>query len=279
MTTDDAKHHLARALLSIMRPLARLLLRNGISYGEFAEYARRAYVRSAMEDFRLQQRKPTISRAAVMTGLTRKEVKRIVESDDDRDDAQQSAHNRAARVVAGWLRDARFHARNGDVAALPVEADDEASFAELVRSHSGDMPARAVLDELARVGVAELGDDGHVHLRKRSYLPSGDDAQKLYILGVDVADLITTIDHNLTAASGDERFQRTVRYTNVPVEHMARWRAVASERGQELLEELDHILAPLDRDVSADPGGTGQVRTGISIFYFEQRQDADNDEG
>ena len=63
---------LHRALYRILRPMARLLLRNGIPFAEFAELVKRAYVDAAMEDFSGERKKPTDSRAAVMTGLTRK---------------------------------------------------------------------------------------------------------------------------------------------------------------------------------------------------------------
>ena len=63
---------LHQALFRILRPLARLLLRNGIPYGKFSELVKRAYVEAALEDFPGERRKPTDSGAAVMTGLTRK---------------------------------------------------------------------------------------------------------------------------------------------------------------------------------------------------------------
>ena len=48
--------------------------------------------------------------------------------------------------------------------------------------------------------------------------PRGDRAEQIAILGADVADLIRTIDHNLTCPAGEAFFQRRVSYDNIPRE-------------------------------------------------------------
>jgi hypothetical protein len=272
---DKTPSALGRALLQILKPLARLLLRNGIAYAEFAEYARRAFVECVYEDFAIEGRKPTVSRAAVVTGLTRKEVRRLMTEGEDTNSAESRAYNRAARVVTGWVRDPEFHDAEGQPAALALDDDaPQTRFGELVRRYSGDMPARAVLDELIRTGIVAETDDRRVHLLKRAYVPAGDDAQSLYLVGSNVGDLLETLNHNLSGQGPASRFQRTLSYDNVPEEALEEWRPIAAERSQALLEELDRILSRYDRDVSGETAGTGRVRTGIGIFYFESPFDA-----
>ncbi len=272
--TGSSTPILQRALYQLMRPLARLMLRNGVSFGEFSELARRAYVQSALEDFTDEQRRPTDSRAAVLTGLTRKEVKRQREILEGQalEPAVRKSH-RASRVVSGWVHDEAFQDGRGQPATLA--ADGPFSFAELVRRYSGDMTPRAVLDELLRVGmVTQGGTDGKIRLVRKAYVPAGDSEEMLQIFGEDVADLIRTIDHNLvdTGNGGQPLFQRTLVYDNIPPEVMTRWRRHAAAQSQALLEQLDQWLAPRDRDISGHNGGTGTdkvVRTGVGIFYFE----------
>lgn len=265
---------LHRALYRLLRPLARLMLRNGVSFGEFSELARRAYVQSALEDFTDQKHKPTDSRAAVLTGLTRKEVKRQREIlAGEQDDRASHKSHRASRVVSGWVHDEAFQNELGEPASLDQEGPF--SFAELVRRYSGDMTPRAVLDELLRVGmVTQEQSDGKIRLIRKAYVPAGDSEEMLQIFGEDVADLIRTIDHNLTTGNDGEAplFQRTLVYDNIPPEVMARWRKHAAAQSQALLEQLDHWLAPRDRDIAGQNGNTGtqrSVRTGVSVFYFE----------
>ncbi len=267
---------LHQALSRILRPLARLLLRNGIPYGEFAELLKRAYVEAALEDFPDGRRRPTDSRAAVMTGLTRKEVKRqreILTGEDA--GARDVLHtNRASRVVSGWVHDAAFQTRDGEAAMLAF--DGPGSFSELVKRYSGDMPPRAVLDELLRVGVVSVdAESGGLVLKQRAYVPAGDSAEMLQIFGEDVSDLIATIDHNLVSDESGQGplFQRTLTYDNIPPEVMESWRKHAAAQSQVLLEQLDTWLGPHDRDISGQqPGSVSEdsVRTGVSIFFFEE---------
>ncbi len=272
---NDMTNPLHKALFRILRPLARLLLRNGIPYGEFSELVKKAYVAAALEDFPDGRRKPTDSRAAVMTGLTRKEVKRqrniLAGESSGKSDTLHA--NRASRVVSGWVHDAAFQAANGEPANLPFEG--ALSFSSLVKKYSGDMPPRAVLDELLRVGVVTAEpDSGRLILQQRAYVPAGDSAEMLGIFGEDVSDLVATIDHNLVSGDKGRKplFQRTLTYNNIPPEVLARWREEAARQSQALLEQLDDWLAPHDLDIAGsagDEGGQTPVRTGVSVFYFE----------
>jgi hypothetical protein len=259
---------LATATLRVLRPLVRILLRHGISYATFAELAKWVYVDVATEDFGIPGRKQSVSRVAVITGLTRKEVTRVQQlpRPDDSDEAEQ--YNRAARVIGGWLRDPDF--RDGESPAeLPFEHGPN-SFSELVRRHSGDVPARAILDELLRVGAVERQGDGPVRLIARAYIPRGSEVDKLTIVGRDAAALLATMDHNLDPERGVPRFQRTVTYDNLPDEALAPFRELSSEQAQALLERLNGWLAEQDRDSNPTVRGTGRNRAGLGIFYFEE---------
>jgi len=262
---------LASTVVRVLRPLVRILLRNGVPYGAFAELARWVYVDVARRDFALPGRKQTKTRISVLTGLTRKEVHRLLEQPAVEDSGALERYHRAARVIGGWLRDARFRAPDGAPRPLPVEG--EGSFAELVRAYSGDMTPRALLDELERVGAVERDAEGRVVLRTRGYVPA-EEADRLAILGVDVADLIATIDHNLQAREPEaRRFQRKVMYDNLPAEALPELQRLAREKGQALLEELNAWLAERDRDVNPAVTGTGRKRAGVGVYYFEADYD------
>ena len=192
-TTESA---LMAAISRILRAIARVLLRHGVPFQAFADLAKQAYVQSAREDFTIPGRKQTISRLAVLTGLTRKEIQKLADTGLASDQEALERYSRAARVVSGWVRDEAFRDEDGQPRTLPAESEDF-SFAELVRRYSGDMPPRAVLDELLRVGTVERTGEGHVRLIEHAYIPRKSNSDKLAILGSDVRDLIDTIYHNL----------------------------------------------------------------------------------
>ena len=263
------------AALQILHALTKVLLRHGVSFHAFSDLAKQAYVDVSREHFALPGRKPSISRVSVLTGLTRKDVQRLFATPTTADGEASERHNRAARVVAGWVRDADFHGVDGMPRALPF--DGPTSFSEMVRRHSGDVPPRAVLDELQRVGTVKRDDAGNIQLLDRVYVPRRSDLGKLAILGSDVSFLIGTIDHNLQDPD-TPRFQRKVMYDNLPVEAMAELQPLAARHAQELIELLDAWMAQHDRDANPSVRGTGRVRAGVGVFYFEHDLDASKPE-
>jgi Family of unknown function (DUF6502) len=269
MIANSITQALSGAAQGILRPLVRVLLRNGIPYGAFAEIARRVYVEVAEKEFALPGRKQTVSRISTITGLTRKDVTRIQAEEAATQAERAERYNRPARVIGGWVRERRYHDKRGRPAELPMEGDTR-SFAALVREFSGDIPPRAIADELARVGAIEILPEGTVRLLTRAYVPRGDQVEKIGILGADVADLIRTIDHNLTSAPGEAYFQRRVSYDNIPVEALPALTRQLARKAQSCLESLDRTLAAVDRDRSPGARGTGRVRAGVGIYYFEE---------
>ena len=72
------KHiQLLDASRNALKPLFRIFLRSGISYKDFTEVAKSLFVEISTDEYGLRGRKTNISRVAIMTGLTRKEVKKI----------------------------------------------------------------------------------------------------------------------------------------------------------------------------------------------------------
>jgi hypothetical protein len=275
--TAQLSSALNQAVVRVLRALIRVLVRHGMALPAFVELAKRAYVEVALTDFAIPGRKPSVSRAALLTGLTRKEVQRLVEGPSQGPEGEAPLpENRAARVVAGWVRDPDFRDRHGEPLALPFDGP-EPTFSTLVRRHSGDVPPRAVLDELLRVGTVERTDTGLLSLMTRVYIPRASDAAKLAILAADVPYLIATIDHNLQGLE-PSRFQRKVMYDNLPLEAMDEFRIVTARHAQELIELLDRWMARHDRDANPGVNGSGRVCAGVSIFSFEELLEAPNED-
>ena len=267
----NEKHQkaLVAAVLKLLRPLARILLRNGVSFSTFSDAAKWIYVDVATKEFRIEGRKQSTSRVSVITGLSRREVMRVRKLPRPDITASTERHNRAARVIAAWRREGDFLDAEGNPALLPMEGRG-ATFSELVKRFSGNVPPRAILDELIHVGAVERPVDGKIRLLTRAYIPRGVEAHKLNILGTDVQYLISTIDHNLKPEPTEPRFQRKVAYDNLPDEVLPRFRKRFAKRAQALLESADQWLARHDRDVTPTVNGMGSNRAGFGIFFFEE---------
>jgi len=275
---DQPKHAqaLSAATLRLLRPLVRILLRNNVSHRTFAELAKVAYVEVASAEFGIAGKKQTVSRIAILSGLTRKEVQRLLAQTPDTDSVVEEEYHRASRVITGWVRDPDFGDGKGHPHPLRMDGK-RASFKELVKRYSGDIPVRAMLDELLRVGAVNQLKDGRICLLSRGYIPQKGVVEKLQVLGTDTADLISTIDHNVNQKPSKSRFQRKVMYDNVSVEAAKEFQVLASAQGQELLESIDRWLSHRDRDVNPASKGTGRVRVGLGIYHFEEQLKSDQE--
>ena len=261
---------LSNATLRLLRPLVRIMVRYGISYGEFRDLAKQVYVQVADEDFRIEGRKQTISRIAMLTGIQRKEVSRLLDDTSEATDPLDATYNRGIRVISGWTRDPEFLDATGAPSPLPFEGR-ESSFSELVKRYSGDLTARAVLDELSRVGSVERDESGVVHLVSTSgYVPSSDKEAQFNIMGFSVSDLLATLDHNLE--SPETRLQLTTAYDNLPLSAVEEFRHLSSEKSLALLKQIDEWLAENDRDTNPQStADEGRYRAGIGIYYIEEQ--------
>jgi len=265
---------LSAATRTLLVPLVRMFLRNGKAARSFYELLKQVYVDLAKEEFGINGKKATVSRIAILTGLTRKEVQALLAQRIDGGQTLDEEYNRAARVISGWLRDPKFSDGRGHPAPLPLNGK-RGSFEALVKAYSGDIPVRAMLDELLHTGAVEQLKNGKICLRTRGFIPQKSAPEKLHILGTDTADLIATIDHNISIAPKKPRFQRKVMYDNIPIEAAQEFRAIAAARAQELLESLDRWLSNRDRDVNPTSAGSGRVRTGVGIYHFEDQLEAE----
>ena len=259
-----------RALATLLRPIVRFLLKHSIPYSAFEAIAKRVYAQTAMEDFAMPGRKPSVSRASILSGLTRKEVNALLHEPWEGISPSSTHYNRASRVISGWIRDPQFH--DADGAPRPLAVDGPDGFDELVRRHSGDVPTRAVLDELTRVGSLATLPDGRLELRQRAFVPSDSMLLKLRIMGTDVSELIETILHNIEPDATGARFQRKVMHVGIPLDALPDFRQLSAQRSQALLELFDGWLAEHDMgDVPESawpPGSTARVSVGI--YYHQQ---------
>lgn len=262
---------LFKAVYKLMCSLVRILLRNGVPYGAFTDIAKRAYVDVAMKEFGVPGKKQTNSRVATITGLSRKEIQRVnsLSISDEADKDMVVRYNRAARVVYGWVHDKTYNDPNGESAELAFDGDTP-SFSSLVRTYSGDVPPRAILDELLQVGVAQRLENGNIKLLERAYIPTKGESEKLVLLGRDVAGLISTMDKNIHGTHDMLYFQRKVFYDNLSEEAAQEFHQFLLSKGQPLLEEFDQWMAQHDRDVNPDAGGTGRKAVGVGLYYFEE---------
>ena len=260
----DINTVLKSAMMKVLRPIARLMLRHGISHVEFSEMSKQAFVLEAYHKFALPKRKKSMNRTAILTGLSRKEVARVMNIGVI-DNNEKKTINRAVRVIGGWLQDAEFLGEDKQPKLLSYKGENN-DFERLVKKYSGDISARALLDELRRNQSVTESEEGLLELVTGGYIPSDDELDKLRIMGVSIADLIHTINFNMESQER-KRFQRQVIYSDIPEHLKDEFEQLNAEKSMALLIELNKWLA----EHRHEPGGKPEtiVRLGVGIYYIE----------
>src|SRR5690606_20191971 len=139
------------ACYAFMLPVARFLLRSGIGYKEFAEIARVAFVDVASVDYGIRGRPTNYSRISAMTGINRKEVRRLRLLERPLEGEQ--CLSPLADVLHRWHTHPDFLDPSGAPKTLQFQGEN--SFSDLVRIAAGDLPSNAVKVELIRCGAVD----------------------------------------------------------------------------------------------------------------------------
>jgi len=258
---------LQSALAKLVKPLVRVLLRHGVACDDFIEIIRASYVSVAEQEFAPVGRKQSLTNIALLTGIHRHEVKKLMESAKE-DLPSMPRHHRAARVINGWLTDPDF-SLNGVANDLDIVTE----FKQLVSKHSGDITPRPILDELLRVGAIEKTDNDSVRLLVQAYVPHNSDEDLIQIFGDSTTDLLTTLDFNLKAKPDERRLQLSVVHDNLPDEVLANLELVSRDKSLEFLQQINQFFETQDRDSNPNVKGSGRNRAGIGLYFFHDNME------
>jgi len=260
-------------IFRILQPLIRILLRNGVAYGTFADITRKIYVDCGFEEAKRSKQKQTVSNVSIITGINRKEVKRLKESLSVDTDNSLKKFNRIVRVLAGWQHDEEFLDKDHEVKDLLLEGDT-GSFTSLVRKYSGDMPVVAMLNALIDSGNIEVIDNGNIQLINPNYLPKTDSDEKLNILGIDTAEFIETIDHNITIEHPEDAwFQRKASNTKVKITALPKIKQRINKKAQQLLEDIDADFSENETEKEDE-----NCSVSFGIYFSQKPRILDEDE-
>lgn len=274
---QNVKEHLRLALRMMLKPLVKLLVSQGVSHGDFTEAAKDVYVEVAIRHFD-KSAKVNQSKVAILTGLTRKEVKNVIDR-AMREDAHPRDHSRPARVLAGWHSDPRFIGPYGVPLEIPYESPVDGgtpSFVDLVKTYSGDMAPRPMLKELMRVGAVIETEKKMLKVVRRDFIAEALSSEAVERLGHVAHNFFSTAARNIEKKEqADSLFERIVFAENgVTPTTVSLFDEFVKKRGQEFLEELDNWLVAREKLEKDSPR---TIQTGFGMYHYiettEERSD------
>lgn len=260
---------LVSAIRRALRPLVRLMLASGLTYPYIAELLKGLFVDVAQKDFRLDDKEPTDSRVSLVSGVHRKDVRRLRQTNLEDDTAMPESASVGAQLVANWLGDPRFLDGDGEPLPLPrwVGTDRGPSFEELVSRRSKDIRARVVLDEWLRLGIVHLDDQERVILNTEAFVPAEGLDEKLYFFSHNLHDHAAAAADNLLG-NREPRLERSVYYDALSAASVAELNKQARQLGTKVLKALSRSAMELEaRDAGSlkDP-----QRFTCGIYFYDE---------
>src|SRR3984885_570887 len=268
---DNVKTALSLSLLRLLRPLVRIMLREGLTYPHFAAIAQMAFVESAAKDFVEKGMKSSATSVCALTGMTAQEVKAAVIERERFDSSELlEVTNPFARVLHGWHNDRDYVGPYGFPVDLPFEGSP-LCITNLTARHAAGVSPHAVLIELQRVGaVTEVGFNVWKPL-KQEYIDPSLSPENLGRMASLVESLLSTLENNTRGKrDGTDLFERTM-IVDAPLTS-AQLRELQSYLklfGGQFLQRVDTFAAvDLQEKMGIKSGEVADIRAGLQCFLY-----------
>ena len=264
----DVKEHVIRSSRYLLLPVIRFLLKHGITWSEFGEISKEAYVKAARDDYGIQGRPTNNSRVAMMTGLSRREVARVRDQLLEGEQSSESLQgNQISRVLTGWHVDTEFADSEGRPKDLPVTGTT-GSLSSLFKRYAGDLPHGALRKELQQRGLVEELSTSEIRVLKRDYVYSELDPEIIRRMGVALHDHAATLEHNLNEDRKTEpRFEAMADNSKLSPRAIRTFQKLVESQGLAFLEEMDSWLS--DHEIENTPDtDTSSIRLGVGVYLI-----------
>ncbi|MBB5019649.1 hypothetical protein HNQ59_002957 [Chitinivorax tropicus] len=256
------------AVRHLLRPLVRLLLGNGVTYPALLELLKEAYVKEA-ETLSIDGKPPTDSRISLLTGVHRKDVRRL----RDEPTAKLAYESLTAQLFARWISTPDYLDEAGNPLPLARLASHGGgqSFEALVQSVSKDIRPRVVLDEWLRLQRVAVDAEDRVHLKVKEFLPNASQDDKVFFAGQNLHDHIAAVAHNVSGAL-PPFLERCVFYDGLTTTEVAALKTLAESEGMSVLQLLSRQAMAMKADRTQPPAAPMRINCGI-YFYCEPEQE------
>jgi hypothetical protein len=189
---------------SMLAPLARMLVANGVTYPQLAQALKPVFLEAAQAELADAKKAQTDSALSLLSGVHRKDVRALVRGAGDRKVTNRTL-SFAAQVAILWSTDRKYLDLNGRPKVLPVRSEKvrERTFETLAQSISRDFHPHSVLNELVRLGLARVRGD-KVRLLWHEFAPRDSVKEIACLIGLNIHDHLAAAADNLRKAGTGE---------------------------------------------------------------------------
>lgn len=257
---------LVKAVIMLCRPLIKLLIEKGVTFPQFRELMKTLYVEVATEHFSLDDNKPSDSRIFVLTGVHRKDIKRIRQLSEQDEPVTTSAASLSAEIIARWNGMAKFlDDKNKPRALLKSGKSDVAGFEQLVSSVNKDVRPKVILEEWLRLNIVRMKGE-YVVLNRSAFVANKEFKEMAYYLGHNVHDHLESCVNNILAEE-KPMLERSVYYASLTEDSVNKLNTIASKKGNELLLYVNKQAIKLH---DADKNKTdANHRMRLGVYWYQ----------
>lgn len=269
-----AQAALVKATKILCKPLIRLLIEKGVTFTQLREIIKTLYVEVADEHFSLDGKKPSDSRIFVLTGIHRKDIKRIRQLSELDEINVSSSASLSGELVARWTSMPDYLDKKGKARQLlKTENNSEPGFDKLVSSVSKDVRPKAILEEWLRLNIVRMKGD-YVVLNQSAFVTNKEFNEMAYYLGHNVHDHIASCVSNIMTKQ-EPMLERSVYYSSLSIHSINKLRGIAEKKGNELLQHLNKQAIKFYDTDKGKEDAVHRMRLGV---YWYQEPLKDNEE-
>jgi hypothetical protein len=270
---------IANALKRVFKPFVKLMLANDLTYTFAIDVIKGLFVEVAERDFTLDNKRQTDSRISLMSGVHRKDVRRLREHQPDVEEVMPANVSLGSQVIAAWNANAEYLDEVGLPKALPRFAASNAdqTFEGLVRSLSTDIHPRAVLDEWIRLGIATVDDENFVHLTTDMFIPQEGFEEKVFYFGHNLHDHAQAAVSNVLGQP-ISFFERCVHYDELSQSSVDVIAEFAKKHSMKVLRGVNKVADVSAFNDKSNPEAKMRMTYGV-YFYHEPMQEVEKNKG
>src|SRR5688572_23218669 len=208
---ESYRAQLIHTFRTVLRPLVRILFRAGVRFDEFLELLRGIYVEITIRDAVEEGKRITTGRISILSGVARRDVERLVASDDWLQVPKPTDVAALAAVLHRWHTDSTFLGPYGVPLELPMTGQAGRNFSELVNGSPLRIEPRSAYEQLLAARMMVRSGDTHVKVLSRTFVsPEPMSAEMVEHFGTAMRNLASTLDFNMTPAQKKKRIERSV---------------------------------------------------------------------
>ena len=266
---------LIKAITMLCKPLIRLMIEKGMPFPQFRDLIKELFVEVADTHFSLDDKKPSDSRIFVLTGVHRKDIKRIRQQDKKQNSTFSSSASLSGEIVARWISMPEYMNENGNPRPLlKSRTNSESDFDQLVSSVNKDVRPKVILEEWLRLNIVHLKDD-HVVLNQSAFVTNKEFNEMAYYLGHNIHDHIASCANNILNEN-TPMFERSVYYASLTENSVNKLRIISDKKSNELLQHLNkQALKLYDEDKFKEDA---DYRMRLGVYWYQSQYEKNKEQ-